>query len=93
MIVQQMYKSKVMQYIFGPSHENFVLIAKATSKAQTSLHSLISCFSNFVCFVGLRPKSTAMVMAGLSVHLTKLEQAVNQYFMHILLLVTDNNPS
>ena len=42
----------------------------------------------------LRPKSTAMVMAGQSVHLTgKLEQAVNQYFVHILLLVTDNNPS
>ena len=51
-----------------------------------------------VCFVALRPKSTAMVIAGRSVHLTtlflgKLEQAVNQYFMHILSLVTDNNPS
>ena len=40
-----------------------------------------------------------MVMAGRSVHLTtlfflgKLEQAVNQYFVHILSLVTDNNPS
>ena len=52
----------------------------------------------FVCFVALRPKSTAMVMVERSVHLTtlflgKLEQAVNQYFVHILLLVTDNNPS
>ena len=53
----------------------------------------------FVCwFVALRPKSTAMVMAGRSVHLTafflgKLEQAVSQYFVHILSLVTDNNPS
>ena len=53
----------------------------------------------FVYFVALRPKSTAMVMAGRSVHLTtlfflgKLEQAVNQYFVHILSLVTDNNPS
>ena len=53
----------------------------------------------FVCFVALRPKSTAMVMAGRSVHLStlfflgKLEQAVNQYIMHILSLVTDNNPS
>ena len=28
------------------------------------------CF--FVCFVALRPKSTAMVMAGRSVHLTTL---------------------
>ena len=26
----------------------------------------------FVCFVALRPKSTAMVIAGRSVHLTKL---------------------
>ena len=26
-------------------------------------------------------------------YLGKLEQAVNQYFMHILSLVTDNNPS
>ena len=53
----------------------------------------------FVCFVALRPKSTAMVMAGRSVHLTtlfflgKLEQAVNQLFVHMLSLVTDNNPS
>ena len=39
-----------------------------------------------------------MVMSGGSVHLTtfflgKLEYAVNQYFVHILSLVTDNNPS
>ena len=27
------------------------------------------------------------------IFLDKLEQAVNQYFVHILLLVTDNNPS
>ena len=52
----------------------------------------------FYCFVALRPKSTAMVMVGRSVYLTtlflgKLEQAVNQYFVHILSLVTYNNPS
>ena len=52
----------------------------------------------FVWFVALRPKSTAIVMAGRSVHLTtlilgKLEQTVNQYFVHILLSVTVNNPS
>ena len=53
----------------------------------------------FVCFVALRPKSTDNVMSGLSVHLItlflldKLEQAVDQYFMHIRSLVTDNNPS
>ena len=36
-----------------------------------------------------------MVMAGRSVHLTTLfpGQAVNQYFVHILSFVTDNNPS
>ena len=50
----------------------------------------------FVCLVVLCPKSTAMVMAGRSVHLTtifflgKLEQSVNQYKLS---LVTDNNPS
>ena len=55
--------------------------------------------SLFCLFVALRPKSTAMVMAWRSVHLTtlffldKLEQVVNQYFVHILSLVTDNNPS
>ena len=64
-------------------------MSKAFLKQTTSL---------FVCFVALRPKSTAMVMVGRSVHLTtlfldKLEQAVNQYFVHILSLVTDNNPS
>ena len=48
----------------------------------------------FCCFT-----SQAMAMAGRSVHLTtlfflgKLEQAVNQYFVHIISLVTDNNPS
>ena len=40
----------------------------------------------FVCFVALRPESTAVVMAGRSVHLPhfflgKLLQAVNQYFV------------
>ena len=53
----------------------------------------------FVLFVALHPKSTVIVMAGQSVHLTtlfflgKLEQAGNQCFVHILSLVTDNNPS
>ena len=54
----------------------------------------------FVCFVALRPKSSAMVMVRQSVHLTTLfswaslnKQAVNQYFVHILSIITDNNPS
>ena len=45
------------------------------------------------CFVALRPKS-AMVMAGRTVHLTTLFSwaSFNQYFVHILSLVTDINP-
>ena len=51
---------------------------------------LISCLTS---------QSTAMVRLGWSVHLTtlfflgKLDKEVNQFFMHILSLVTDNNPS
>ena len=46
------------------------------------------------CFTS---QSTAMVMLGRSVHLTtlflgKLDQAVYQYFVQILSVVTDNNP-
>ena len=47
----------------------------------------------FVCFVALCPKSTAMVMAGYHIFMGKLEQAVHQYFVHILLFVTDKNHS
>ena len=62
------------------------------------LHMRIKRIVGLFCLVALRPKSTAMVMAGQSVHLTtlflgKLEQAVIQYFVLILSLVTDNNPS
>ena len=53
------------------------------------------------CLFGLvfSSQSTVMVMSGQSVHLTppfflgNLDLAVNQYFVHILSLVTDNNPS
>ena len=48
-------------------------------------------YPKHICFVALRPKSTAMVMAGRSVHITtlflgKLEQTVNKYFVHIFSL-------
>ena len=39
-------------------------------KGQFCLFGLFVCL--FVCFVALHPKSTAMVMAGRSVHLTTL---------------------
>ena len=56
--------------------------------------SLLKCV--VVVSVALRPKATAMVMAGRSAHLTtlflcKLGVAVNQYFVHMLSFVTDNN--
>ena len=38
--------------------------------SDQGLHCLSVLF--FVCFVALRPKSTAMVIAGRSVHLTTL---------------------
>ena len=41
--------------------ENFIVV---------SLNTVIPIIVIFVCFVALRPKSTAMVMAGRSVHLT-----------------------
>ena len=37
-----------------------------------SISNMLVKFVCFVCFVALRPKSTAMVMAGRSVHLTTL---------------------
>ena len=43
-------------------------IFQNTQNKKSSKHTL--CL--FVCFVALRPKSTAMVMAERSVHLTKL---------------------
>ena len=45
---------------------------------QTTLREALACLAtelhplDFVCFVALRPKSTAMVIAGRSVHLTTL---------------------
>ena len=51
--------------------------------ALNRVHRTGPCYCWLVGFVALRPKSTAMVIAGRSVHLTtlflgRLEQAVNQ---------------
>ena len=75
-----------------------VFFAKTTAEFVEYIKQSSVSDYQFVCFVALHPKSTAMVMARRSVHLTtpflgKLEQVVNQYFVYILLLVTDNNPS
>ena len=52
----------------------------------------------FVCFVALRPIQQLLSWRDSQFTLPrfflgKLEQAANQYFVHILLIVTDNNPS
>ena len=50
------------------------------------------CLCSFVCFVALLPKSTAMAMVMvMTLFPGKLKQAINQYFEHILSLVTDND--
>ena len=45
----------------------------------------------FICFVALRPKSTAMVMAGRSVHLTTLfpEQVLTFFSFDYSVLLTN----
>ena len=52
----------------------YILRAYATSSRQKIDNICVCVKSNivclFVCFVALRPKSTAMIMAGRSVHLT-----------------------
>ena len=52
-----MLKTCVPSYLVGDSTFHY-------------FHTLCICL--FVCFVALRPKSTAMVMAGRSVHLASL---------------------
>ena len=53
-------------------HENPCLIPILISSAIKLQLSSAGPFKIFVCFVALRPKSTAMVMARRSVHLTTL---------------------
>ena len=43
-----------------------------TSKINAYFAYLVRCICLFVCFIALRPKSTAMVIVGRSVHLTTL---------------------
>ena len=50
---------------FAQTWKNFTLVLENSS-------NLKKVFCLFVCFVALRPKSTAMVIAGRSVHLNTL---------------------
>ena len=58
-------------------HTNFFLVLLYRGNEKSVVHFLNTMNSHsgfvlFVCIVALRPKSTAMVMAGRSVHLTTL---------------------
>ena len=52
------------------NYEEFLFLKILANRAGPDEMPLYVCL--FVCFVALRPKSTAMVMAGRSVHLTTL---------------------
>ena len=87
----QMYESKI-----GCKDQES--IQSSTTPDPGFVEISLTIINNFVRFVALRPKSTAMVMGdGQFTYphffLGKLEQAVNHYFVHIISLVTDNNPS
>ena len=75
-------------------NQKFILCIQPIKYSVISVHLIEACaliiqvkYPLFVCFVALRPKSTAIVMAGRSVHLTTLTSTSCTYF-----LVTDNNP-
>ena len=67
---------KVDNLPFGPNlrllEANFKNSISAQLNTKKILVIFCVCLFVFVCFVALRPKSTAMVMAGRSVHLTTL---------------------
>ena len=50
----------------------FIILYNAKFKQTCTQNKISHEVYLFVCFVALRPKSTAMVMAGRSVHLTTL---------------------
>ena len=60
---------------------------------------MIENYNLFFFFVALHPKVNSYGHSGMvssanhAFFLSKLEQAVNHYFVHTLSLVTDNNPS
>ena len=96
-----MYVSLLSFSTATENYEIFILDKQSGPRLQNFFNAQLSwAQSLFVRFVVLRPKSTStcMVMAGRSVHLTTLlpGQAWTSgkpYLVHILSLVTDNNPS
>ena len=63
------YKDKICLRYFQPCHAQNILLSCRDKIEKIEIFLLLVVF---VCFVALRPKSTAKVMAGRSVHLTTL---------------------
>ena len=62
-----------MEVLLYQACENGLTLGQALQVRCSVVQSFLSnCLCLFVCFVALRPKSTAMVIAGRSVHLTTL---------------------
>ena len=66
------YKDKICLRYFQPCHAQNILLSCRDKIEKIEILLLLSCVCLFVCFVALRPKSTAKVMAGRSVYLTTL---------------------
>ena len=60
------------KHISGQAHNILVLLTHMFKNCPLNDHVDITNKISFCLFVALRPKSTAMVMAGWSVHLTTL---------------------
>ena len=73
-IYAYIHSKKVGCLVLRPSHhDGYYIHTLLGSYASLLIKKYIShLFCLFVCFVALRPKSTAMVMAGRSAHLTTL---------------------
>ena len=75
---------------------NFLAIHIAQKAGLNHVYVCLVLFWFFFCCCYFTSQSTAMVMSGRSVHLATLfslaNLTVNQFFVHILSLVTDNNP-
>ena len=59
-------------------------------RLEARITNFVALFCLFVCFVALRSRRDSQ-FAKPHVFLGKLEQAVNQYLVHILSHVTDND--
>ena len=80
----------------GPAHSLSLTRALATHNKRTTTIDNCCCFLLWLMLyipVNIYGHVGTVRSPNHTFFLSKLDQAVNQYFVHILLLVTDNNPS